>query len=218
MQVLSDLASFGLIFKQVNGMLLNTKHGYGLVAIVLHWIVAFAFLANYFIVYWRIWFHEPRSDFGLTLLSTHAAIGISVLVFVVLRILWRAINTQPDNAPGSRLEHLASHAAHAVLYLVIALIPLTGYLGFGGPSDFFFSIEVPSFKDTWLFNTLILGFMGISWESFEGVMDFIHKQGGAYVVWVLIAVHAAAALFHHIVRKDEVLVRMINPKISNRDN
>ncbi len=218
MRVFLNLASLVVIFKQEKFMFLNTKRGYGLVAIMLHWIVAFAFIANYVIVYWRIWFFEPRSDFGLTLLSTHAAIGVSVLVFVVLRILWKATNTKPDNVPGSRIEHLASHAAHVLLYLIMIIIPLTGYLGFGGPSDFFFSIELPSFKDTWLFNTLILGLMGISWESFEGVMDFIHKQGGAYVVWVLIALHAGAALFHHIVRKDEVLVRMVNPNISNRSN
>ncbi|MDF1686535.1 MAG: cytochrome b561 [Parvibaculaceae bacterium] len=44
-------------------------------------------------------------------------------------------------------------------------------------------------------------------------MDFIHKQGGAYVIRVLIAVHAGAALYHHFVRPDIVLKRMISPSL-----
>lgn len=44
-------------------------------------------------------------------------------------------------------------------------------------------------------------------------MDFIHKQGGAYVIWVLIAAHAEAALYHHFVRRDIVLKRMISPSL-----
>ena len=190
----------------------NTKDTYGIIAIALHWIVAFAFIINYAIIYYREWFVEGREDpLFRTLLSYHYAIGVSVLVFVVLRIIWRLTNVQPTEVPGSRLEHLAAHAAHIALYAVMTIIPLSGYLGTGGPSQLFFFIDLPQFADTQIFKTVIEGWMSLTWEEFEAPIDFIHKEGGAYVVWVLIVVHAGAALFHHFARGDVVLKRMLWP-------
>ena len=134
-----------------------------------------------------------------------------MLVFVVLRIIWRLTNIQPNEVPGSRLEHLAAHAAHIALYAVMIIIPLSGYLGTGGPSQLFFFIDLPRFADTQIFKTVIEGWMGLSWEQFETPIDFIHKEGGAYVVTVLIVVHAGAALYHHFIRGDVVLKRMLWP-------
>ncbi len=190
----------------------NTQRGYGLVAIALHWIVAAVFVLNYALIYIRDWFYEPKDEFARTLISTHTALGVSVLVFVVARVLWRVANIQPDDVPGLRLEHLAAHSAHILLYAVMIILPLTGYLGTGGPSQFFFLIEFPSFRDTSLFQTVVAGWFGVDWEAFEGVMDFIHKQGGTYLVSVLIFAHAAAAFFHHLVRRDDVLRRMVSPR------
>ena len=81
----------------------------------------------------------------------------------------------------------------------------------------FFLIEIPRFADTYLFSTVVEGWMGLTWEQFEAPMDFIHKKGGAYVVWVLIAAHAAAALYHHYIRKDVVLKRMLYPSEDPKD-
>ena len=91
------------------------------------------------------------------------------------------------------------------------VLPLSGYLGTGGPSQLFYLIEIPRFADTQIFQTVIQGWMGLSWEQFEAPMDFIHKKGGEYFVWVLVLLHAGAALYHHFIRKDTVLKRMIVP-------
>lgn len=189
----------------------NTENTYGIIAIALHWIVAVAFILNYAIIYYREWFVEEGSESIRTLVSYHTAIGVSVVVFVLLRIIWRLMNKQPNEVPGSKMEHLAAHAAHIMLYAVMIILPLSGYLGTGGPSQLFFFIEIPRFADTQLFKTVVEGWMSLSWEQFEAPMDFIHKQGGAYVVWVLIALHAGAALFHHFIRRDAVMKRMIWP-------
>lgn len=189
----------------------NTENTYGIIAIALHWIVAVAFILNYAIIYYREWFVEEGSESIRTLVSYHTAIGVSVVVFVLLRIIWRLMNKQPNEVPGSKMEHFAAHAAHIMLYAVMIILPLSGYLGTGGPSQLFFFIEIPRFADTQLFKTVVEGWMSLSWEQFEAPMDFIHKQGGAYVVWVLIALHAGAALFHHFIRRDAVMKRMIWP-------
>ena len=51
--------------------------------------------------------------------------------------------------------------------------------------------------------------LGISFETFEKPIDFIHKEVlGAWLVWMLIAGHVMAALYHHFVRKDRTLKKM----------
>jgi len=167
---------------------------------------------NYVLIFTRKWFLEPQDEFSRTLISTHTALGVSVIVFVIARIVWRWSNVQPADVPGSRLEHLAAHTAHILLYAAMIVMPLSGYLGTGGSSQLFFVFELPSFRDTWLFQTVVMGGLGVEWDAFEGVMDFIHKQGGTYVVSVLIGAHVAAALYHHLIRRDEVLRRMIRPE------
>jgi cytochrome b561 len=92
----------------------------------------------------------------------------------------------------------------------MVMVPLTGYLGHGRPAKLFFLIEIPRFADTWIFKTLVEGWMGLTWKQFEAPMDFMHQQGGATVVWMLVVAHAGAALYHHFVRKDLVLKRMLH--------
>ncbi len=54
------------------------------------------------------------------------------------------------------------------------------------------------------------GKLGLTFEVFEVPFDFFHKQiGGAWLVWMLIAVHVGAAVYHHRVLKDNTLRRML---------
>ncbi|RKQ70858.1 cytochrome b561 [Litorimonas taeanensis] len=189
----------------------NTQSGYGLIAISLHWIVAAAFIANYILIFSREWFLDNKSDLARTFISTHFAIGITVLVFVGLRIFWRLFEKQPDDVPAPKYQHLAAHSVHFLLYAFMIIMPLTGYLGTGGPSKLFFLIEVPAFKNTAIFATVVEGWMGMNFETFEKPMDFIHKKIGTYAVLFLFVLHAGAAIYHHFVYKDRVLKRMIVP-------
>jgi cytochrome b561 len=89
------------------------------------------------------------------------------------------------------------------------LMPLTGYLGTGVATEYFFLFDIPKFEDTWLFQVVVAGWLGLSFEAFEEPMDFIHKDIlGAWLVWLLILGHATAALYHHYVRKDRTLLKM----------
>jgi len=192
----------------------NTKEHYGLIAILLHWIVAIGFLGAYVAVYYRHWFssgqfNPTELNSNTIALYLHLSFGITVAVFVVLRIMWKIMNKNPDDAPdGSKLEHFAARAMHWILYAVMIIMPITGYMGTKLDTNYFFLFDIPKFNDTALYSVLVEQWLQMDWESFEPIMDSIHKTGGAYVVWVLIAVHAGAALYHHFVRKDGVLKRM----------
>lgn len=192
----------------------NTKEKYGLIAVLLHWIVALGFLGAYVSVYYRHWFSE--GDFSRLELNSntvalylHLSFGLTVAAFVVLRILWKFMSKMPDDVPGSsRLEQFAAHGMHWILYAVMMIMPITGYMGTKLETNFFFLFNIPKFNDTFLYSLLVEQWLQMDWESFEPIMDAIHKNGGAFVVWGLIAIHAGAALYHHIVRKDIVLKRM----------
>lgn len=193
-------------------MLKNTRTHYGYIARALHWATALLFLFAYTAVYYRQWFTEKDTAINWTALQLHLSFGVTIAVLVVLRICWRWSNVQPTPEPGSALMHKAAHFGHLALYAVLIIMPLTGYLGTGVATEFFFWFEIPKFADTWLFQLLIQDWAGLSFEQFEVPMDFIHKEGGAYLVWLLILGHAAAALYHHIKLKDRTLLKMLPPR------
>lgn len=190
----------------------NTATHYGSIARTLHWLTALLFLFAYMAVYYRHWFTEAKTPANWTALQLHLSLGVSIAVVVALRIFWRLRNPQPHPEPGSALMQAAAHYGHLLLYAVMIVMPLTGYLGTGVKTEFFFLFDIPKFADTWLFQMLVSNGLGLSFEQFEKPIDFIHKQGGAYVVWVLIAGHAAAALHHHFVLKDRTLLKMLARK------
>ena len=191
----------------------NTKERFGIIAMSLHWIVAFLFLGLYLSVYFRHWFTEPKTDLNWTALQLHLSFGITVMVFIGLRIAYKLFDQSPEEVPGSKLEHLAAKGAHYMLYAVMIIMPVTGYFGTGVNTEFFGLFEIPKFKDTEAYNFIVVNILGISWEAFETPLDFVHKKGGAYFVWLLIGVHVAAALFHHFRRKDNTLRRMLPVKL-----
>ncbi|MDF3127046.1 cytochrome b [Rheinheimera sp. 1928-s] len=193
-------------------MMKNTPTHYGYIARALHWATALLFLFAYTAVYYRQWFTEKDTAINWTALQLHLSFGVTIAVLVVLRICWRWSNVQPTPEPGSALMHKAAHFGHLALYAVLIIMPLTGYLGTGVATEFFFWFEIPKFADTWLFQLLIQDWAGLSFEQFEVPMDFIHKEGGAYLVWLLILGHAAAALYHHIKLKDRTLLKMLPPR------
>lgn len=185
----------------------NTAENYGTVAKWLHWGTALLFLAAYATVYYRDWFTEKKTPENWTALQLHLVIGVTIGVLVVLRILWRSANRQPDVEPGSRLQHKAASLGHLALYAVMIVMPVTGYLGTGAAVEYFPLFDIPAFKDTWLFTDWIGQYM--DFETFEKPIDFVHKKiMGEWLVWLLILGHALAALYHQRILHDRTLKKM----------
>lgn len=190
-------------------MLKNSDLNYGLIARTLHWLTALLFLGSYTSVYYRQLLTEPRTPANLTALQLHLSIGISIGVLVLLRIVWRLSNKSPRPEPGiSPLAQRAARWGHLALYAVLIIMPLTGYMGTGAANNWFFLFEIPKFEDTALFKTVVEGWMGLTHAKFEVPIDFIHKKGGATVVWMLIVGHIGAALYHHFALRDRTLLKM----------
>jgi len=192
----------------------NTAQHYGRIARWLHWGTALLFLLAYCAVYYRHWFTVNKTPENLIALDLHLSSGISVGVIVILRIIWRRLNTQPTLEVGSpilsqKVQHVSAHLMHYVLYAIMILMPLSGYLGTGKATDFFFLFQIPKFEDTWLFDAFVWEYLGLTFKEFEAPIDYFHKNiMGAWLVWILIVGHAGAALYHHVVLKDRTLIKM----------
>ncbi len=199
----------------------NTQYEYGGLAKTLHWLIAGLFLLSYCAVYYRQWFTVEEEEFALwvgsanyTALQIHLASGISILVFALLRVIWRFSNPPPELLPGKTWEHFSAHSVHYLLYFLMFFMPITGYLGTGADTAYF---NITQFRETGAYDLIVTRTLGLDWESFEKPIDFLHKDvGGAIIVWLLIALHAGAALYHHFVKHDEVLLRMLPGKRKNK--
>ena len=89
-------------------------------------------------------------------------------------------------------------------------MPVTGYLGTGANTGFFWLFEIPKFESTRLFTFWVSDRLNMSFAEFEVAVDYLHKDvGGALLVWMLTAGHVSAALAHHFVSKDRSLRRML---------
>lgn len=192
-------------------MLRNSKTTFGSVAKWLHWLTALCFLVAYIAFYYGHWFTEPRTPDRRLVTAVHTMFGFSVLILVVPRLIWKHMNVSPTPDPAPRWQHIAARVAHLGLYFFIVAMPLSGWLGYGGRSiNMFWLFDIPTFKDTAVFTWLVEGKMGLTFEVWEAPIDFFHKKvAGAWLVWMLIAVHVGAALYHHVVRKDDTLRRMM---------
>ena len=187
----------------------NTTKNYGSIAKWIHWVIVILFLGSYCAVYYRHWFTEDKTPENWISLQLHLSIGITIAVFVILRIIWRNMSQIPEQEPGSKLAHLAAHVGHYTLYAVMILMPLTGYIGTGLNTEYFFLFDIPKFESTSLYQLIVTNWMSLNFEEFEAPVDFFHKKiMGKWVVWLLIAGHAVAAMYHHYVKKDRTLIKM----------
>ncbi|PND30876.1 cytochrome B [Achromobacter pulmonis] len=185
---------------------------YNTLAILFHWTTVALFLTTYIAVYYRIWFTERGEPANLVAMRIHTITGVAIGLIVILRLIWRRVAPPPGFPHGQRVEHLAATAMHWVLYFFMIVMPITGYLGLRAPLGW---IDIPKFDDTALYAWLVTERLGLTWEQWEAPIDWFHQTAGAFVIWALILIHAAAALYHHYVRKDGVLVRMV-PNLRTR--
>ncbi|MCX8997863.1 cytochrome b [Rhizobiaceae bacterium BDR2-2] len=177
-----------------------------------HWVIATAFILTYPLAYYIVLvLHSDRTaPLFRPLINLHFVLGMIVLFLVIPRLLWRIFNVEPEEAPGSRVEHILSKLAHWGLYALMIVMPLTGYLGTSGPPINFYLFEMTKFPNTALFQWLQL-----DWATFEPIVDVIHHFVGKWIAWFVVLLHIAAAFYHHFVRHDTVLIRMLPERVGN---
>lgn len=170
--------------------------GYGAPARSFHWLTV-ALLIIQFAVAWTM----PEIHRGVTpdrLINLHLSFGTLILLVVLARLAWRATHPVPlvrDGVPA--WQYLAAEATHLALYALLLVIPLLGWANASGRG-----------WDIVLFGLLPLPpIMAVNSPIARAAGD-IHVLF-CYLLLGLVALHVAAGLFHHFVRHDDTLRRML---------
>ena len=174
-------------------------------AIALHWIVALLVIVNVSLAW--AWPLAP-DDMVRPLINTHKSIGISLLLLVTMRLLWR-LTHRPPALPDHHKpwEKRAAHTAHILLYVIMFALPLSGWIM---DSAWEKAADNPNF---WfgLFEWPRLGFImtldPATKKSVHGLFGEMHEIAG-YILYFLVVVHVGGALKHQFLDKDRELARM----------
>src|SRR5471030_1635819 len=165
-------------------------------AIALHWLTFALIACGFTLAVYMV--DLPLSPAKLRYFSWHKWLGVSVFLIVLARLGWRFTH-RPPALPESiaAWQQRAAGATHAMLYVLIVIIPLTGWLyssAAGVPTVYLGLVQLPDLvaKDKMLADQL----------------KWVHVTLN-YTLLVLVVAHAGAALQHHFIARDDVLRRML---------
>lgn len=181
-------------------MLENTHERWGSVQIGLHWTIAALILL-------------VQVPAGITMVSVnpgalqnflynvHKNVGLIIFLLACFRLAWRwrhPVPYLPADLP--HWQAVAARTTHALLYALLFLLPITGFLytALGGfPVPFLMIWDIAKLLPT---N-----------KPVAEVFETIHV-GLTFVLYLVAALHVAGAMQHYLVRKDGVLQRMLSSR------
>jgi cytochrome b561 len=174
---------------------------YALPAQLLHWLIALLIFGLFPL---GLYMHDlPLSVLKLELYAWHKWFGITVLLLVVVRLVWRLTHRPPplpDTIP--RWQQGAAALLHELLYLLMLFIPLTGWAlssAAGVPVVWWGLWKLPSLLP--------------ANPALAHVLELVHATLN-YTLALLVTVHVAAAVKHQFIDHDGVLLRML-PKFKS---
>lgn len=135
-------------------------------------------------------------DLTNNLYSSHKLIGIIIFLVVLARLAYRLMHGAPTDEPTLEWWHkAASHFNHWGLYLLLLATPIAGYIGISQyPALNIFGIPLPGI---------------VAADQDAASRTFLIHFWLALVLVAFVAIHVAAALYHYVIRKDNVLTRML---------
>jgi cytochrome b561 len=169
---------------------------YTMAARVLHWLTALLILMM--IPLGVVIANEWGGSLQESFYHLHRSLGALLILIVVARLIWRWMYPPlplPDDIAA--IQRFAAHVTHWGLYALLIMQPFCGWIATSA-----YRAPIPVFG---LFNLPPI------WPEdrpFSKQLFFVHSLIG-FAIACLVAAHIGAALYHHFVRKDRVLMRMI---------
>jgi cytochrome b561 len=177
----------------------NTHERYGTLSIILHWLIFILMIGVYASIELRVFFpkgSEPREAIKIL----HFMLGLTVMLLVVIRIYARFSGHTPVIQPTlSPSQQFAARIGHLALYGLMIFLPILGWLMLSadGKPIPFFGLELPALIE--------------ENKTLAKQLKKIHETIGV-LGYYLIALHITAAFYHHYIKKDNTLIRMLPSK------
>lgn len=175
----------------------NSSVAYGSIAKMLHWLLAVLIISM--LAYGFLLDKFPKNFQGLAY-NLHKLIGVAIFSLAVLRILWTSTNTKPLPITTSPWQRWCARFVHYTLYLLLLLMPLSGWIG-----------SVASGRAPHIGNVELT--LPISPDPVLKTICFTVHYWVAYLLLALISCHVLVTFYHHFVKQDETLRRMLPSKI-----
>jgi cytochrome b561 len=161
----------------------------------LHWLTAGLVISAICLI-WSVHL-TPRGPLHTTLLVFHRSCGVATFAATILRLALRAARPVPpahDGVPA--WQKRAATFSHWLLYALLLTMPVTGFVdsaSSGHAVQVFYLFTLPLLPE----NRALADFSGDIHSTLE------------WVVYGIIALHSAAALYHHFYLGDNTLTRML---------
>jgi len=167
---------------------------YDAFSVLMHWTTVVLVLAPFALAHTWGFASKPTRH---VMIVTHMSLGITLSAVLIVRIFWRLIPGHQTPAASSGPLEMAAKAVHYLLYLLLVSEAVLGFVlrWSGKEAMSFFGLLIPP------------PFAPTDKATHEAI-----GQAHNIVGWTIIAVaglHAAAALYHHLVLRDDVLRRML---------
>jgi len=177
-------------------MLKSTTTCWGAIAKFFHWTVALGIIGMLTVGWYMTDLPNSRDKLDIYLL--HKSTGLTLLVLIAFRLLWRSLDLTPKLPPLTpQWQRLAARASHAMLYVLMLVMPLSGWAynsASNTPLRWFGVFRVPAL-------------LGPDRELKDFLGD-LHEVS-AIALAVVLSVHVLAALKHHLIDRDATLKRML---------
>lgn len=174
----------------------SSTTGYTAIAIGLHWLIALAIIGSFTL---GLYMHDlPLSPQKLKLYAWHKWAGVTIFLFVVLRLGWRLAHRPPElPAAMPAWQRKAAEATHLLLYVLMFAVPLSGWL----------MSSAKGFQTVW-FGVLPLPDLLHKDKELGDLLQQVHMLLN-FGMAALVTAHLGAALKHHLIDRDDVLARML---------
>ncbi len=96
---------------------------------ILHWVMALLILVALALGIYMTDFIAESATNKYTIYDLHKSIGVMILILIFVRVINRFVHPAPELPEGiAKIERIASHFTHIALYILMILVPISGYL------------------------------------------------------------------------------------------
>lgn len=174
----------------------NSEARWGHVSQLFHWLIVVLIVV---MAYLGLTMTDlANSPYKIRVYALHKSIGLSILLLVALRLMWRAYAGAPPALPGvPTWQARVAALTHGGLYALLFAVPISGWVlnsAAGFPLHWFGLVKLPALA------------------AKDEVVTALAKNMHQWLFWTLIVLalmHAAAAFYHHWFRRDATLARML---------
>ena len=173
----------------------RTQVRYGPMRIALHWLIALLLLGAFPL---GLYMHDlALTPTKIRLFNYHKWLGVSILLLALVRIVARSLDRAPEEPTAAGWQRSAATLVHTLLYVLIVVIPVSGWL----------MSSAEGFQTVW-FGVIPLPDIVPRDKTLAALLKVVHK-GLNFAMLGLVGVHVLAVLQHQFILRDGLLGRML---------